>query len=587
MDDKKKKKPKHGRHAAPEIPKGEPKEEKVAAASTPATSAPAASASAASTPAASTPDAPKDKADQAASPEAPEAGKTAVMPQPVRPVGTHPGGTQPAAPGFVPAGPMLPVDVDAEAARGHKPLKVVGIVLGIFAGLLLIVYAAGAFVFMDRFLPRTTVGDMDVSFKSSAEVQQQLANAIDDYVLKVSGQGFSLTLSAKDAGMKLDGKAVTDAMHAAVNPWAWPLEITRAHDETEKIAATYNESGLGDAVRAAVDEFNKTAEGPVNATIAFNEVKAAFVVQPEKVGTALDYDAVIKAVDDAVIALNPSVKLTEAELQQPSVLSTDAKLAHAADKANTMLTADMVLTMAGSTAGEVNAGLIAQWVRLGEDLSATLDEGALTAWVDELVNACNTVGTTRTYTRPDGKVITVSGGVYGWSVDRDALLGIVKDGVATGRKDTVEVPCTTTGTAYNGAGARDWGNRYLDIDLAEQYVRFYDEAGTLIWESPCISGTPDGVHDTNVGVFWLNGKASPSKLTGYEGNKKIYDTTVQYWMPFVGNAIGLHDADWQVAFGGTLYANGAGSHGCVNLPPYKAAELYNLIQSGDTVVSHW
>ena len=80
---------------------------------------------------------------------------------------------------------------------------------------------------------------------------------------------------------------------------------------------------------------------------------------------------------------------------------------------------------------------------------------------------------------------------------------------------------------------------------------------------------------------------SPSKLIGYNGNEKIYETEVQYWMPFVGNYIGFHDADWQPAFGGTLYADGAGSHGCVNLPPSKAAELYGMLSSGDTVVSHW
>ena len=85
----------------------------------------------------------------------------------------------------------------------------------------------------------------------------------------------------------------------------------------------------------------------------------------------------------------------------------------------------------------------------------------------------------------------------------------------------------------------------------------------------------------------VNNKESPSKLIGYNGNEKIYETEVQYWMPFVGNYIGFHDADWQAAFGGTLYADGAGSHGCVNLPPSKAAELYGLLSSGDTVVSHW
>ena len=536
-----------------------------------------------------------DKDPGKATPGAPAPGKpapdqTAVMPQPVRPVMPNakakPGG-QPGQPAFA-GGPMLPVDVsEADAKGGRKSLKALGIVLGVIVALLAVVYLAGALVFMDRFLPRTTVGDLDVSLKSSAEVQGLLADVIDDYVLKVEGQGFSLKLSAAEAGMRLDGRAATDAMHASANAWAWPIEILKAHDESDKLAATYNESGLGDTVRAAVDEFNKTATPPTDAVIAYSEAKGAFIVEPEAVGTALSYDAVIKAVDDAVLALQPTVKLGTDVLQQPKVLSSDPKLTAAAEQANTMIKADLVLTMAGGTAGEVNADLISQWVRLGDDLSATLDEAALTAWVDELAAACNTVGTQRTYTRPDGKVVTVAGGVYGWSVDRDALLNLVKESVAAGTVQTAEVPCTSVGTGYNGAGAQDWGLRYCDIDLAEQYARFYDETGALIWESPIVSGIPDGVHDTSVGVYWLNQKASPSKLIGYENGKKIYESDVQYWMPFVGNVIGLHDADWQSSFGGTRYRDGAGSHGCVNLPPYKAAELYGIIQSGDVVVSHW
>ena len=581
MNDKKNSKARHARHAAPTP---QPGSDAAQEDSSPAShAAPPKSAAPAKTP----PDAP---APGKVAPGKPVPGQTAVMPQPVRPVAPNakakPGG-QPGQPAFA-GGPMLPVDVsEADAKGGRKPLKVLGIVLGVIVALLAVVYLAGALVFMDRFLPRTTVGDLDVSLKSSAEVQGMLADVIDDYVLKVEGQGFSLKLSAAEAGMRLDGRAATDAMHASANAWAWPLEILKAHDESDKLAATYNESGLGDTVRAAVDEFNKTATPPTDAVIAYSEAKGAFIVDPEAVGTALSYDAVIKAVDDAVLALQPTVKLGADVLQQPKVLSSDPKLTAAAEQANTMIKADLVLTMAGGTAGEVNADLISQWVRLGDDLSATLDEAALTAWVDELAAACNTVGTQRTYTRPDGKVVTVAGGVYGWSVDRDALLNLVKESVAAGTVQTAEIPCTSVGTGYNGAGAQDWGLRYCDIDLAEQYARFYDETGALIWESPIVSGIPDGVHDTSVGVYWLNQKASPSKLIGYENGKKIYESDVQYWMPFVGNVIGLHDADWQSSFGGTRYRDGAGSHGCVNLPPYKAAELYGIIQSGDVVVSHW
>ena len=485
-------------------------------------------------------------------------------------------------------GPMLPIDVNAVGTkRRRKPLKIVGITAGVLIGLLAILYVVGAIVFMDRFMPNTTMGDMDVSLKSSSEVQRMLSEVVDDYALKVEGQGFSLKLSSHDAGMKLDGHKVTEAMHESVNPWLWPFEITQSHDETEKFAASYNESGLGDKVRVAVDEFNKNATPPTNAAIAFDENTATFIVQPEAVGTALSYEAVIEAIDKATVVLAPSVKLTKDELQQPSVLATDVKLITACKSANELIAADFALTMAGSTAAEVNALLVSQWIVFAEDLSVSLNEEALVAWVDQLASDCDTIGTERTYTRADGKVITVAGGPYGWAVDRDTLLGIVKDGVSSGRTETVEVPCSSTGNAYNGPGARDWGNRYCDIDLSEQYVRFYDGAGTLIWESLCVTGTPNGSHNTPTGVFWMNQMASPSKLKGTNLDGTKYESTVQYWMPFDGNVIGLHDADWQTSFGGTRYRDGAGSHGCVNLPPYKAAELFGIIQSGDTVVSHW
>ena len=406
---------------------------------------------------------------------------------------------------------MLPVDVSEADAKGRRrPAKVIGIVLGVIVAVLAVVYLAGAFVFMDRFLPNTTVGDLDLSFKSSVEAQGMLSDVVDDYKLKVDGQGFALTLSASDAGMKLDAKAVTDAIHSDANPWAWPFELQKGHDETAKLVATYNGTGLEDAIRSAVAAFNEDATQPANAAIGFDEAQAAFVVKLEAVGTALDADAVIKAADEAVADLDPQVKLTSEQLLKPTVLSTDPKLTSAADSANTMIKADLELLMAGTVAGTVDASLISQWVTLDDDLAVTLDEGALTAWVDELAAACNTIGTQRTYTRPDGKSVTVVGGTYGWEVDKDSLLALVKDGVANGTADTVDIPCTQTGDAYNGAGSQDWGPRYMDVDLSEQHARFYDASGAIIWESDIITGKPDGEHDTPTGVYMVTAKESPS-----------------------------------------------------------------------------
>ena len=57
-------------------------------------------------------------------------------------------------------------------------------------------------------------------------------------------------------------------------------------------------------------------------------------------------------------------------------------------------------------------------------------------------------------------------------------------------------------------------------------------------------------------------------------------------MPFIDNLWAFHDASWRGNFGGTIYQY-AGSHGCINLPSDKAADLYSATQIGDVVVVHY
>ncbi len=474
----------------------------------------------------------------------------------------------------------------AQAKPKRSAGKIAAIVIGVILAVLAVVYVAGAIFFMGRFMPNTHVGGMDLSLRPISDVKQDIDQTISNYELSVEGQGFALDLSSEDTGIVVDSQAIVESMHQDTSPWAWPVELFKDHDETDKLAASYNQSGLDALVRAAIDEFNASATAPVNATIAFSEADGAFVVQPEQAGTMLNADYVIQAIDAAVITVQSSVELTEEALIQPTVLSTEPKLQTAADQANTMIAADVTLTLAGNSAAELDAAQISQWIALGEDLSVSLNQEALTAWVDELAAKYDTVGSERTYTRPDGKKITVSGGSYGWKVDRDALLAQVQEAVSAGTVATQEIPCSSKAAVFNGKGAQDWSGRYVDIDLTEQHVRFYDGNGSIIWESDCVSGRPDGDRDTPTGINKLNAKQSPSTLIGYKDGKKTYETPVSYWMPFIRNSVGLHDATWQSSFGGDRYKT-HGSHGCINLPLSKAKELYGLIKVGDVVITHF
>ena len=500
---------------------------------------------------------------------------------------------------FVPANPSdtgpfqtvseFPDFTGGVKARGreHRALKITAIVLGSLLALIVAVYVAGAVVFMDRFFPRTVMGEFDVSLMSTADAADLLERELADYRLSVEGDGISFTLTAEEAGLGIDAEEVLSDARRGMNPWMWPFELTRSHDETASLVATCNESGLERVVSEHIAAFNETAVQPKDASIAFDEAVGAYVVVPEELGTALDEREVLKAIDEAIMDLDETLTLDEEALARPAVLRTSPELTSARDAANLLIDSNITLMISDVSVGHLDGTTLAQWITFDENLSPHLDDAQLTAWVDALVPTINSVGVERTYTRYDGKVVTVSGGSYGWDVDRDALLTLVRDNVAAGYSGELAVPLYQWAWWVVTPGEPDWGPSYVDIDLSEQYARYYDESGTVIWESAVITGIPDGIHDTPCGVFKLNSKASPSKLVGWENGQKIYETEVTFWMPFDGNVIGLHDATWQPAFGGTLYRDGLGSHGCVNLPYSAAESLYYMLPVDTPVIVHW
>lgn len=473
------------------------------------------------------------------------------------------------------------------AERRARGLKVFGITLGIIIGVLLIAYLAGAVTFMGRFVPNTVIAGKDVSMLTDEDAAKTLQDVTAGYQLDVVGNGFSYRLAGSDIGLSVDTDAVVSAMHKDLNAWEWPMLLMQPkHDETDRLVIKYQKDAYEPGLTAELDKFNETAKDPVNATIVYDEASKKFVVKPEEDGTKLDSAAVLAAATKAIDALETKVSVGNEMLVQPAVRSTDERLNQAAELASGMVSAHLILYLEGKEVGVVDGTMLSQYVTVNDQYEVTFLEDEMNAWVEEFASGFNTVGTERIYTRPDGKEIAVSGGVYGWEVDTGALKEQILEGIRSGQEVEMGVPCLESAAVYNGPNQPDWGKRYIDVDLSEQYVRFYGDDGAIIWEAPCISGTPDGKHDTGKGVWRVNGKESPSKLIGYEDGKKIYETSVKYWMPFEGNGIGFHDATWQPSFGGSMYANGYGSHGCVNLSYSDAESLYGIIKFGDVVIVH-
>jgi len=128
------------------------------------------------------------------------------------------------------------------------------------------------------------------------------------------------------------------------------------------------------------------------------------------------------------------------------------------------------------------------------------------------------------------------------------------------------IPKDKTATLYN---------TFVVVDISSQKLTLYHN-NEIIVETNIVTGQ-QYEYDTPTGIYSIRKKTTDTFLTGED-----YFTHVDYWMPFNGG-IGLHDASWRRKFGGTIYEKD-GSHGCVNIPPEYADDVFYNVDKGTKVL---
>ena len=228
----------------------------------------------------------------------------------------------------------------------------------------------------------------------------------------------------------------------------------------------------------------------------------------------------------------------------------------------------------GDTSEVIDNATINKWVKIEGD-KVSINEGAVREYVNAWAKKHDTMGQSRKFHTASGYDITVKGGNYGWWTNKPETAAALVSMLKSGEGGKFEPVYYSEARVY---GNDDIGSTYVEVDLDAQQVYVYKN-GSMVVKSDCVSGKVANGNATPNGTYAITYKERDSTLVG-EG----YQSSVKYWMPFNGN-IGLHDASWREEFGGDLYLNG-GSHGCVNLPPSKAKEIYDVVEKGEAVIVH-
>ena len=223
----------------------------------------------------------------------------------------------------------------------------------------------------------------------------------------------------------------------------------------------------------------------------------------------------------------------------------------------------------------VDYSLINQWIKIDDELNVSIDAQAIMNYITSLAKKYDTVGVAREFKTSTGKTLSVSGGYYGWRINKKKEAQILKEDIENGSILEKEPEYLQKGVCR---GENDFGDSYLEINITRQHIWYYKQ-GKLIAQGDIVSGNVSNGNGTPLGIYEITYKQENSTLRGAN-----YEAKVNYWMPFNGN-IGLHDASWRYSYGGDIYLND-GTHGCINAPKYLAKKIFAEIEAGTPVICY-
>lgn len=444
--------------------------------------------------------------------------------------------------------------------------------LGIICGSILlaaaVVYFSGVIYYSYHFMARTHIGTFDCSNMSAEKAREYIQNEIDNYAFTFYEKGGKTeTIKGDEIYFSCTGVEDLKNILNMQNPFRW---VTfQARQLPNDVSVSYNE----DVLYNRITEMNFMADsrsGMEGSTSKIKYENGQYTVEDNGSAEIVSTNNVFNRVRPKIYQLYKGMSLEKEGCYQGMADDDTMKgvLAALNKYVNTKV------TYIGSRNGAVlDKNTISQWLTVDENYNIHIDEKLVRDYINNLAQNYDSVGKERTFKTTGGNEVKISGGNYGWLVNNqketEELLNIIRSGETVEREPVYKQKAA----AHNAA---DIANTYVEVSIGAQHLWFYKD-GKLVVSTDVVTGNPYRGHATPSGVYRVAFKDRNAVLRG-----QGYASPVSYWMPFNGG-IGLHDATWRGAFGGSIY-RGGGSHGCVNMPFSAAKTTFENISPGDPVV---
>ncbi|MGL4666071.1 MAG: L,D-transpeptidase family protein, partial [Clostridium butyricum] len=293
-------------------------------------------------------------------------------------------------------------------------------------------------------------------------------------------------------------------------------------------------------------------------------------------GSKIDEEVLVNKVSEAVKDGNTVIDLNELGCYVEPKYTENSPEVNEAKKSLDKIADSKITYTFGSRSEVLDGSTISKWLNVDDNMEVTVDENHARQYVESLARNYNTYSNTRDFTTSTNKKIQVSGGNYGWIINKPEETKQLIEVIKQGEKVTREPVYSQEAISRE---KDDVGNTYVELDMTKQHIWFYKN-GALIVEGDVVTGNAANNWSTPVGTYRLNYKERNATLKGED-----YESKVNYWLPF-NNNIGIHDAGWRTEFGGQIYLTN-GSHGCVNAPYEVAEKIFQNIEAGTPIICYY
>ena len=449
------------------------------------------------------------------------------------------------------------------------------------------IYIVIAQSYEGKFLPNTYVQSADVSGMTWQEATEAVSEQFQksETIIVENGQedivitGESLELHPVGGEME---KLVQEQ-----NKWDWlSYQFDGRHDLS--VGVQYDEQVLMDAV-SELDCVNaETRTLPQNASIVYDEEKGTFIAAEPVTGNLVDEGALLSAISQSIANGGGTVDVSELYVQPVHGVDSP-EIVEAVNEANRVINKSITYNIDMiDNAETLTKDQIVSFVVLGDDGTLTVDEDAVAGWLREMGKKYDTAGQPKSYTTAYGKQVELAGGTYGWITDEAGMLPIVKENILS-KENVVDQDFVYQQEAAGPAGSGEWGDTYIDIDITDQKVRVIQN-GEITHDFVCITGKPDGKHDSTEGEHQIVRIEKDFVMTGELDANGVpeYRTPCDFFLAWCADGCAMHDAPWQSwdTWNKLKYKNGAGSHGCANMRPTDVAVIYDIAYMGMPVLVH-